>query len=379
MTRRIKVQHVIPTLDQSGAEKQLAMLAAGLPKDRFEVRVCALTRGGFFESSLRDAGIPVDIIGKRLKIDPATFLRLTRCIREFAPDIVHTWIFAANCYGRVAARWAKVPHVIASERCVDQWKSKYHFAIDRFLVTRTDAVVVNSYAVADFYREQGIPLEKIRVIPNAIEPIQEGKSSPSGLGQDDAKRKEILEAMGIDPSASVIALIGRLWPQKRVQDLLWATDVLRISGSKFVVLIIGDGPRRAALERFSRRLELDRIVHFLGHRKDVDHLLRHAIDVVVIPSEFEGMPNVAMEAMWAGRPVIATRIPGMDELVVDGVTGTLVEPKQPFLLAKAMAAFLTDREARLRMGEAGQRRVHQLFSPSTMITRYAQLYEECVV
>lgn len=382
MTRRIKVQHVIPTLDQSGAEKQLAMLAAELPKDRFDVRVCALTRGGYYETKIRDADVPVEVLGKRLKIDPSTYLRLARSMREFAPDIVHTWIFAANCYGRVAARWAKVPHVIASERCVDQWKSNYHFAIDRFLMNWTDAVVANSYAVADFYRAHGIPMDKIRVIPNAIEPPDRSATHAGQQGRDgnqEAERQAILESLGIDPTASVIAVIGRLWPQKRVQDLLWATDVLRISGSRFVVLVIGDGPRRYALERFSRRLELDRIVHFLGHREDVDHLLRHAIDVVVIPSEFEGMPNVAMEAMRAARPVIATRIPGMDELVVDGVTGTLIEPKQPFLLAKAMAALLMDRESRVRMGEAGRRRVFQQFSPSKMIADYVRLYEECVV
>ena len=118
----MRILLIIPTLDRCGAEKQLTLLATGLPRDRFDVQVCALTRTGPLAESLDAAGIPLTVIGKRGKIDPAAYWRLRQHIRRLAPDIVHTWIFAANAYGRWAAFSAGVRHVLAGERCVDPWK-----------------------------------------------------------------------------------------------------------------------------------------------------------------------------------------------------------------------------------------------------------------
>ena len=361
----IDVLHVIPTLDQSGAEKQLALLASNLPRNRFRTTVCALTRGGHYEQYLRKRGIDVHVLGKRFKWDPTTLWRLGRLMRRVRPDIVQTWLFAGNCYGRVAARWAIRTRVIASERCVDQWKRQYQFALDRWLARRTDVVVANSQAVAAFYRSVGIPAEKIRVIANAVE----APSDPT------IERSAKLAELGIPDSDQTLGFIGRLWPQKRLDDLIWAADMLRIGGWGTHLLIVGDGPRRAALERFAHSLELEAKAHFLGHREDVEELLA-AIDILVLPSRFEGMPNVALEAMRAGKPVVATRIPGMEEVVVDGATGILVEPEQPFALAKALGRLLGDADLRRRLGEAGKQRVTESFAIEPMVEQYVRLYEE---
>lgn len=360
-----RVLYVVPTLDQSGAEKQLTLLASRLPRDRYETAVCALTRGGYFEGPLRDADVPVYVLGKRFKWDPVTLYRLCRLIMRLRPDVVHTWLFAGNCYGRVAARWSGRPRLVASERCVDRWKHSFELSVDRFLARHTDAVVVNAQAVHDFYAHVGIQRSKLRVIVNA----------------DDARpatsiaASTVREQLQISPETPVIGYIGRLWPQKRVHDLIWAADVLRIAGAKVKVLIVGDGPRRLALERFARNIELDGVVQFLGHRSDASVLLS-AMDVVVLPSEFEGMPNVALEAMQAGKPIVATRIAGMDEVVVHEMTGLLVGVGQPFALAKALRRLLVDAELRRRMGEAGRARVRDCFSVTAMIDAYDRLYRE---
>jgi glycosyltransferase involved in cell wall biosynthesis len=363
--RPIKILHVIPTLDQSGAEKQLALLVSHLPRDRFETTVCALTRGGFYEDRLREAGAEAHVLGKRFKWDPMALWRLRDLIRETGPDVVQSWLFAGNCYGRVAGWWAGAPRLIASERCVDSWKRQYQFAIDRRLARWTDVVVANSKAVGEFYAKVGISTEKLRVITNAVE------RSDGALADREAKLAEL----GIPPDRPTLGFIGRLWPQKRVHDLIWAADVLTISGWNLHVIIIGAGPRRAALERFSHSLELEDVTHFLGHRRDAEELLA-AIDVLVIPSRFEGTPNVALEAMQAGKPIVASRIAGMDEVVVDGETGLLVEPKQPFALAQALGKLLKDPQLRERMGEAGRRRVNECFTVQRMTAAYQQLYEE---
>jgi glycosyltransferase involved in cell wall biosynthesis len=362
---RRRILHIIPTLDQSGAEKQLALTALHLPREKYDVRVIAVTRGGHYEKVLHDAGVDVHVIGKRFKWDPMTLYRLYAMIKEFQPDIVQTWLFAGNAYGRVAAHWAKVPHIIASERCVDEWKSGYHFLIDRFLMRWTDRIVVNAEGIRRFYVRQGLTDQSITTIPNAIEP------KPI----DNSPTTKIRESLGVPLEVPLVGFIGRLWPQKRVQDLIWATDILRMSGWNFRVVIVGDGPRRVALKRFADALEIMPIVHFVGHRNDVPEIMR-ALDMLVLPSKFEGLPNVALEAMMAGKPVVGTRIAGTDEVVVDGETGILVPPQQPLELARAIRSILADPALGKRMGAAGRDRVLSHFSIEGMIAKYERLYDE---
>ncbi|RLT09174.1 MAG: glycosyl transferase, partial [Planctomycetota bacterium] len=123
--RRTKLMLLVPTLDQSGAEKQLTLLACRLPRDEFDVHVVALTRGGTFADELVQHGVRLTVIGKRWKFDPMAMWRLRKLIKAEQPDIVHTWLFAANAYGRlmVGRRRSPRPKLIVSERCVDVWKA----------------------------------------------------------------------------------------------------------------------------------------------------------------------------------------------------------------------------------------------------------------
>lgn len=361
-----KILFVIPTLDQSGAEKQLALLASRLPATKYQVEVCALTRGGPYQAVLEEAGVPVHLVGKRLAWDPWALWRLTGLIKRIRPDLVQTWLFAGNCYGRVAAALAGARRRIASERCVDSWKSRYQLAIDRRLAKLTDRVVANSRAVAAFYQRQGIVPAKLLVIPNAVEPVEV---------LDQQTRRSRLASIGVDDDMPTIGFAGRLWPQKRVQDLIWAVDVLRIAEVDARLIIVGDGPRRASLERFTKGLDLVDRVHFLGHRSDARDLMA-AVDVVAAPSQFEGMPNVVLEAMAAGRPVVATQIAGMDEVVIDEETGLLAPPKQPFELAKALRRIIDDPVLARRLGDAGRQRALDHFSIEKMVESYERLYDE---
>ena len=361
----LKVLQLIPTLDRSGAEKQMVLLCKGLPRDRFEVEAAALTRLGPFEAELREAGIPLTLIGKPLKIDPFAMERLTRFMKAKRFDVVQTWVFAANSYGRVAARRAKVPVVVTAEMAVDLWKSRGHLAIDRALAKWTDRLVGNSHAVVDFYRKAGIPEDKLAMIYSGVadEPIPE------------FDRAAVRQEFGWPPDAPVIVFIGRLMAQKAVADLIAALDILQHVRPDLKTLIIGQGPLRDELIETAHKFDLDDKVRFTGHREDAQRILG-AADLLVLPSLYEGLPNVVLEAMRLGKPVVATSAPGTSEVVVDGETGLLVPLQNPTELARAIRKVLGDAELARKMGEAGQRRVANEFGVQLMIDRFAELYEK---
>jgi len=360
-----RIVHIIPTLDRSGAEKQLTLLAIGLPRAEFQLEVITLTRGGPLEADLRQAGISVTHIHKRGKLDPSAFWRLKKHLSATAPDLVQTWLFAANCYGRAAAWAAGVPVIVGGERCVDPWKQSHELFLDRVLARKSARIVVNSSGVSDFYRRKGIPAEKFVVIPNGVELA----SAPSRT------RADVLAELQLPPHARLLGAVGRLWRQKRMDDLIWATDLLKVIRDDVHLLIIGDGPLRDQLEWFRRQVEIEDKVHFLGHRADIPDLLPH-FDVCLLSSEYEGLPNVLMEAMAAGVPVVGSDIAGTRDLVINGETGYLVPVGDRAGFARAARRILDDPHLAQRLGAAGRVRMAEQFSVAQMIERFAQLYRE---
>ena len=364
MTKRIL--HIIPTLDRYGAEKQLVQLATRLPREEFEVHVCVLTRDGPLRGELDAARVPVTVIGKRLKFDPLAYWRLKACVRRVAPDLVHTWLFAANAYGRRAALACGVQHLIASERCVDPWKAGYELAVDRYLARRTGRIVANSAGVRDFYVERGLPAEKFTVIANGV--------APPAIERP-ASRAELLAELGLPTGARLVGVVARLWPQKQIKDLIWAMELLRRVHDDIHLLIVGDGPQRWRLTRYRDLVQIDKKVHFLGQRNDVPRLMQH-FDVLCLSSQYEGQSNAVMEAMALGIPIVASDIPGNRDLVVPEQTGYLVPVGDRAGFARHVLRLVNDPELAARLGEAGRRRVAEHFTVENMVAAYAGLYRE---
>lgn len=362
MTQRIL--HIIPTLDRGGAEKQLTLLAAGLPQAEFDVQVCVLTRDGPLGEALRSSQIEYQVIHKTWKADPSAYLRLRRYIRRLKPDIVHTWLFAANSYGRFAARSAAVKSIIASERCVDSWKSWRELAVDRYLAKRTNRIVANSESVREFYTSHGLDPDLFTVIPNAVE--QPAVDSMQ-------KRSELIADLGLPTNARLIGFVGRLWPQKRVKDLIWAADLLKCVRDDTHFLIVGDGPQRWRLERYRDQVEIRDRVHFLGERGDAREIIS-ALDCLWLASAFEGQSNAVLEAMAAGVPVVATDIPGMRDLVVPGETGLLVPLGDRAEFTKQTRMILEDAELSRKLSANSVARIEREFSLEQMVNRHAELY-----
>lgn len=361
----LKILQLIPTLDRSGAEKQMVLLARGLPRDRFQVEVATLTRLGPLRADLEAAGIPVTCIGKRLKVDPFALGRLVRFLRSGRFDVVQTWIFAANTYGRVAARMARVPVVVTTEMAVDLWKGKTEHFVDRRLATWCDRLVGNSHAVVEYYRELGVPGDRMAMIYSGIAVEEPPEVDPA----------EVRAEFGFPADAPVVLFAGRLAEQKRIDDLLKALDLLQHVQPELRTLIAGDGPLRSRLEETAHAYDLNGRVRFLGHREDVPRLIA-AADLVVLPSSYEGLPNLVLEAMTSARPVVATAAPGTTEVVVDGQTGVLVPVGNTQLLARAIRDLVRDPLLARRLGEAGRARVETAFRAETMVDKFAALFEQ---
>jgi len=363
----IRVALVIPTLDRGGAEKQFCLLACGLRQRGFDVDVVLLTHDGPLRETLDAAGVPVTLIGKRFKADPTAYFRLRRWLSRWRGDVVHSWLFAANAYARAAARSVGTPVVLGSERCVDLWKTSAHFAIDSWLAARTDGITTNSPGVRDFYAGHGIPASQFHVIPNGI---------PSRSATM-ISRAEACNRLEVDPRRYLILAVGRLWPQKRYRDLIWAAELLGTTRGDSTLVIIGDGPQNAELLRHRDAVSTPDHVRFAGHRADVAELLPHA-DLFWNASEYEGQSNAIIEAMQAGICVVASDIPGNRDLVTDGETGKLVPVGDRAAFARVSNLLFDAGDDRRRMGEAASERIASDFTVGQMVTAHIALYRRLV-
>lgn len=361
----IKLTFLIPTLDRSGAEKQLMLLATHLPRDEFNVQVMTLDRGGPYAAPLADQRIPVINVGKRRKLDLSAFRRLRQLLAEREPDILHSWLFSANTYGRLVAGGRPRFRVVVSERCVDTWKSGWQFWLDRRLIPRTDRLLANSDSVAAFYQNLGFPADRMVVIPNGVE-----RPPPPGID-----RRQLLATLNLPPETRLACYIGRLARQKRVETLLWAIQVLRQADPRASLLIIGDGPERDRLQQYARDVECAAHVRFLGHRDDAAQLLQ-LCDVFWLASDFEGMSNSLLEAMACGLPVIVSNIPPNRELVQHGVHGYLIDDGDGVGYAQYSRKLFEDPPLAARLGESGRLRIEQEFPVSRMVERHVEVYRE---
>jgi glycosyltransferase involved in cell wall biosynthesis len=372
------VLHVIATLNIGGAEKQLALLLGGLDRTRFRPILACTTQAGPLLGPVADGGVEVRVFHKRGRVDPRLVADLRRFMRERRPDIVHTWMFTANTWGRVAALLARVPALVASERCVDLWKGPLHRGLDRLLAVPTRRVIANSRAVARFLIEgEGIPASRLRVVTNGLDPRDAERLRPRAPQEVAALRR----ALGIEPGALVVGDVSRLDPKNGL--LCWAAVIGRLAERHPSLVAVHAGGAVLEIERrYAKRLDeeiarrgLGGRVRMLGVRRDLEAVLP-ALDLFLHTSTMEGFPNCVMEAMAASLPVVATRAGGTPELVAEGETGCLADVDEADGLAARASALLDDPLLRRRLGEAGARRVREICSLRRMIEETERVYDE---
>lgn len=362
----IRLAFVIPTLDQSGAERQLSLLATSLPKDQFLIKVFALNRGGYFADFLSGNGIEVEVLQKRFRFDPFTYIRLKRSLSKFQPQIVQSWLFSANSYVRFPGVCAHGTKIIVSERCVDSWKSRWQLALDQKLANRMEFLTANSQAVALFYERLGVAASRIKVIPNGI-PIPEPPPDSSAL------RREFQ----FDDNVFLLGFAGRLAPQKRLADLVWGFQLLRQVHDNVRLVLIGDGPERTRLHEIAQHFGcLDKVV-FTGHRSDAYKLIS-GLDAFCLASEFEGMSNSLMEAMSAGVPCVVSNIDANCELIEHEKTGLIFPLGRSPELAKAVIRLIENRSLGHTLGQAGREWIRSHHSVQQLVDAHLALYRQLI-
>ncbi len=362
----VRVAYVIGELGKGGAEYQLHELLRHLDRTRFAPHVFVLATEGYWAGPIRALDVPLVELPRRRSADPRRLGRLRAGIRAFAPHVLHTVLWSANVYGRLAAAGLGVPVVVAAERNLVR-RPAWQVAVERLLDRMTDGYLVNCEAVADeLAGHEGIARAKIRVVPNGIDL---GRLPPFA-----SERTAARAALGFDPARRLVAQVGRLAPQKDYPTFLRAAALVAAQAPDVDFLVVGAGEQRAELEALAATLGLGARVRFTGLRHDVPALLG-AVDVLVLASLFEGFPNVLLEAMATGAVAVATDVGGARELVAEGETGILLRPRAPEETAAAVLRVLGDAALARRMALAARRRVEAEFGVATMAERTVAAYE----
>lgn len=366
---RLKVLHLLVTMPVGGAEDLIANIITGLNPVRFRTAVACIGPPGLVGRELQAGGHEVISLGLDLKHTPAlTVVRaVRRLLRETAPDILHTHLYHPNLYGRLAALGLGLPGVVAAVHN-SYTRVKFHRRLWNFLLARTtDRVLVGSRQVYDEVRRiDGVPPDRLRLMPYGI-PLRDLETEES---YDAARAK-----LGV--AGFVIGMVGRLEEQKGHRYLLAAVPELAQEIAGLTVLVVGEGRRQEALQRQVQDLGLGSKVRFLGTRRDLP-LIYRALDLLVHPSLWEGLPLALLQAMGAGLPVVATRVSGVQDVISEGVNGLLTPPGDSQALTGAILELYRQPDRRARLGEAARRTIEAGYSLEAMIMQLETLYQEIV-
>ncbi len=353
--KKIKIVHIIPTLHLGGAERIMLDLVRFSNSEIYECAVITIADGGPLEGELRTLGIPYYSLKKTTDLGLGMLVDLTRLLNRLEPDIVHTHLFGAHLWGQVASLLNRVPVMIASEQNTDVDLGELRHHIKKVLSFGADVVVAASDAIREFLmKQEHIAAEKIVVIRNAIDVSRYLHVPPP-------KFEKVFKLLAI----------GRLEPQKG-HDILFEA-LSQLQDIPWELAIVGEGSLSEDLSNRAVLLHIHDRVNFVGSILDVAPLIA-ACDAIVMPSRWEGIGLVIMEGMAAARPVIASRVGGIPELITHGKTGALVTPEDPNQLAE-MVRWVWEHPDRARdLGAAAREFARTHCDVRGMVKEYERLY-----
>ncbi len=369
MSRPLNVLLLIDSFRMGGAERITVALLPHLDRKRVQPIICTITTKRESPLGKQLGDVPrFDLEASRL-LDPFAWRRLLRLIREQKIDLIHAQLQDATVFAAIMNKLAGVPVVITRHLIEDDaqnWRRRWRNQLEHFTVKHAvNKIITVSDAARDHYAAMtGIPLSRFQTIYNGID-----------LDKFEAQQDKLAarQALGFPTDRPIVTMVGVMRPGKGQQVAIEAARHV----PEALFLLVGDGkpPYREELEAQAKGVE-DRL-QFLGQRMDVPAIL-NASDILILPSDNEALPTVLIEAGAAKLPVVATRVGGIPEIVVDGETGIIIPPRDPQALAKAIQTLVADPQKIQQMGERAYARVHQIFTLPNQAEQTMQLYESLV-
>lgn len=418
--RPIRILHLVSTFAVKTDTKWLVQIARHTDRRDFDLHAACFYDGGPIRDELERLGVVTHDLDCPSERDPRAVLRVRRLIRRLNCDIVHTHLLRADLLGGLAARWAGVPQIVSTVYAIGAFCREKRRRTDRLLDAvcarlPTHAIAVSEAVRRDCVRRLGMDARRITVLHTGIDPSAEtgfGRTDPgaataamtgtgtetaSAMGRDvgttaaamqaetgrrdgaatgmamEARAQALRASWSVPAGRPLVLTIARLSYEKGVDVLIDAAAELheKLGDVRFVV--VGDGSDRSALTERIRRHGLEGVVRLAGFVADVWPAIA-AADVVCLPSKSEGMPNVLLEAMSAGKPIVASAVGGIPEAVESGRNGLLVPPNSPHDLAAGIARLVGDAAMARRVGEAARATIEQRFLAKDVVRRYEQLY-----
>jgi glycosyltransferase involved in cell wall biosynthesis len=356
MSEKIKIIHVIPTLGFGGAERLVLDLIKNIDREKYDLRMVAMVRGGGMEPAYRDTGVPLEIFYKKGKLGLNVFFKLTKYFKSERPDIVHTHLFGADVWAGLAAHFAKVPHIVKTEHNLNLAEGWFKKLVKKMTAFVFEKMVAISPAVVEYMIDvEKMPKDKIKIIYNGIDVARFSKKDSGNYSEPPR-----------------LINVSRLEKQKGHQNLIKALE--KIKNIDWQMNFVGDGSLRIELENQVRDAGLSEQIKFLGNCENVPELLLES-DIFIFTPLWEGLGLAALEAGAVGLPIIATNVDGIKNIFQDNETAQLVEPKDPEALAKVIAWAIEHQDKARYMGQLAQKMVQEKFSIKLMAQEYEHLYE----
>ncbi|MCP9456345.1 MAG: glycosyltransferase [Nitrospira sp.] len=368
----ISILHLRDTYEIGGPGKTILETYRAINRERFQLHLGVFLRRGErddspFIAEARRLGMPVHRIDGFHQYDPRMIVQLNRIVRDHHIDIVHAHEVKSDVIAYLASRLRPVPIVTTLHGWIgNNLKGKAKIVLDKCVVRGFDRVIAVSKQIEQELLKAGVPRERLRLLHNAI--VIEHY-------QRTGKRGVLQEVVGRPVDGPIIASVGRLSPEKGHSDLIEAIAMVRESGHKVSLVLIGDGPERQKLVRQIEKHGLQNVVHLPGYVQ-APHRILEEVDLAVLPSHTEGLPNAALEALLMDVPVLATRVGGTPEVIIDGETGRLVEPHSPRALADGIVEFLSAPQAWKQMAAKGKERVVTHFDFEARTRKLEAIYKE---
>ena len=367
---RIRVVELLATGTNGGAQEHLLNLVTRIDRERYDVSVCALSTGSAIRK-LERAGVEVCFVDA--SDDAGRVEAVAAHLAAVRADVVHNHMFHAEVIGtqaawRVAEAGLPRPYVVGTVHS-SRIRDEMDRALLRVLTPKMDHVIAVSSSIVRKLEDEGRVGAPVTLIYNGIDLERYDHQLPCCT---------LREEYGLPPEGPMVGVVARLEAEKGHPTLLDAWPHVLAEFPTATLLIIGEGSRREALEAQVARLGIASSVIFTGRRDDVPAVTK-ALDVAVLPSYREAQGLTILEAMALSRPVVASNVGGIPEMISDGVTGLLVPPHEPLALADAVVRLLRDHPLADTLGRAGHDLVHERFCVQLMARAVETIYDESVL